>query len=157
MMKIIVGSPFGYTLRALRDNAERAAFIGINVRRRRWSIFVIAGAFAGLAGGLMALFVSGAYPDFAGFSKDLEPLVVILVGGMYNFFGPLLGATIIVILESYIVKFTPYWPLIIGVLLVLLCIFARGGIMDYLSPIRLRSIRDLLGRRFKCVRRIGSS
>ena len=146
MMKIIVDSPFGYIQRALRDNAERSGFIGINVRRRRWAIFVIAGAFAGLAGGLMALFVSGAYPDFASFIKCLDPVIMILVGGMYNFFGPLLGATIIVVLESYIAKYTSYWGLIVGMVILFLCIFARGGILDYLSQIQLPSIRTLLKR-----------
>ena len=65
IMRYVLQSPFGYTLRMVRDNADRARFLGIDVWRIRLYAFILAGAFAGIAGSLMALFVSGAYPEFS--------------------------------------------------------------------------------------------
>ena len=129
--KIVVESPFGSVLRAIRDNALRANFVGTNIRAHRLLVFVIAGAQAGLAGSLMSVFVSGAYPDFAHFLKSTEPILMILVGGIYSFFGPLLGAIIFVLLNLVLSRWTQYWMLIFGAILALICVFVRGGILDY--------------------------
>ncbi len=88
----IVDSPFGYALKAVRENPRRARFIGINVRRHQLVAFVISGAFSGLAGGLFAFYNGSVFPDFAYFTKSFEPLVVALLGGVQSFFGPLAGA-----------------------------------------------------------------
>ncbi len=84
----------------------------------------------------MAIFVSGAYPDFAYFLKSTEPIFMILLGGIYNFFGPLLGAVIFVLLDLWLSRVTEFWMLILGTLLVLICVFIRGGILDYLTRMR---------------------
>jgi branched-chain amino acid transport system permease protein len=133
--KVVVESPFGSVLRAIRDNAGRASFVGVNVRGHRLAVFTISGCLAGLAGALMSIFVSGAYPDFAYFIKSTEPVFMILLGGIYNFFGPLLGAFIFVLLDLWLSRLTAYWMLVLGVFLVLICVFIRGGILDYLGRV----------------------
>ncbi len=134
--RLVVESPFGSVLRAIRDNAGRANFVGVNVRTHRLAVFTISGGLAGIAGALMAIFVSGAYPDFAYFLKSTEPIFMILLGGIYNFFGPLLGAVIFVLLDLWLSRVTEFWMLILGTLLVLICVFIRGGILDYLTRMR---------------------
>ena len=76
----------------IRENPERAEFIGVNVRRYELAAFVLAGAFAGLAGGLFGIFNRGVFPDFAYWTKSSEVLIMTLLGGMGAFFGPALGA-----------------------------------------------------------------
>ena len=77
----IVASPFGYALKAVRENPRRARYIGIDVRRHQLAAFVISGAFSGVAGGLFAFYNGSVFPDFAYFTKSFEPLVVALLGG----------------------------------------------------------------------------
>ena len=134
--KIVIESPFGSVLRAIRDNPLRANFVGANIRKHRLVVFVISGCLAGLAGSLMSIFVSGAYPDFAHFLKSTEPILMILLGGIYNFFGPVLGAVIFAVLDLLLSRWTQYWMLIFGIILILICVFARGGILDYVARLR---------------------
>jgi len=111
----IVDSPFGYALRAVRENPRRARFIGIDVRRHQLVAFVVSGAFSGLAGGLFAFYNGSVFPDFAYFTKSFEPLVVALLGGVQSFFGPLAGALGFKILEWLVSRQWPvYWPLFLG-------------------------------------------
>src|SRR5207244_1179460 len=83
---------FGRMLTTIRENAERAEFIGVNVRRYELVAFVLAGAFAGLAGGLLGIFNRGVFPDFAYWTKSSEVLIMTLLGGMSTFYGPGIGA-----------------------------------------------------------------
>jgi branched-chain amino acid transport system permease protein len=124
----IVRSPFGRMLESIRENAERAEFIGVNVRRYELVAFVLAGAFAGLAGGLFGIFNRGVFPDFAYWTKSSEVLIMTLLGGMGTFYGPAVGAVVLIWLNQQIVSFTQYWPLVLGVILVLLLFVFPGGI-----------------------------
>ena len=82
LLRRIVGSPFGRMLTAIRENPERAEFIGVNVRRYQLAAFVVAGAFAGLAGALFGIFNRGVFPDFAYWAKSAEVLIMAILGGM---------------------------------------------------------------------------
>jgi len=128
LLRRIVGSPFGRMLTTVRENPERAEFIGVNVRRYELGAFVIAGAFAGLAGGLFGIFNRGVFPDFAYWTKSSEVLIMTLLGGMGTFFGPALGALVLLWLNQQIVSYTQYWPLILGTILVVLLFVFPGGI-----------------------------
>jgi len=88
----------------------------------------IAGAFAGLAGGLFGIFNRGVFPDFAYWTKSSEVLIMTLLGGMGTFFGPALGALVLLWLNQQIVSYTQYWPLILGTILVVLLFVFPGGI-----------------------------
>lgn len=128
VLRRIVGSPFGRMLQTIRENPERAEFIGVNVRRYELVAFVIAGAFAGLAGGLFGIFNRGVFPDFAYWTKSAEVLIMTLLGGMGTFFGPALGAVVLHWLNQQIVAYTEYWPFILGTILVVLLFAFPGGI-----------------------------
>ena len=127
-LRRIVGSPFGRILTTIRENPERAEFIGVNVRRHELVAFVLAGAFAGFAGGLFGIFNRGVFPDFAYWTKSSEVLIMTLLGGMGTFFGPSIGALALILLNQQIVSYTEYWPLVLGTILVVLLFGFPGGL-----------------------------
>jgi branched-chain amino acid transport system permease protein len=129
--KLLVDSPFGAILRVIRENADRAYALGIRVKSYQLIVFVVAGVLGGLSGGLMALFISGAYPDFAYWAKSAEPIFMVIVGGMSSFLGPMLGAAVFTVLIAVSTMYTNLWGLIIGCVLVLIILVARKGIADY--------------------------
>ena len=133
IIKIITDSPFGWIMRAIRENTERINFLGINVRRFQIIIFTISGVFTALAGGLLALHVSGAYPDHAYWSKSAEPIFMIMVGGLRVFAGPILGSFIVTEVSAYVTKFFGYWGLIFGGFLIAYLMISREGILDVLQ------------------------
>ena len=142
-LRRIVGSPFGRMLETIRENPERAEFIGVNVRRYELAAFVLAGGFAGLAGGLFGIFNRGVFPDFAFWTKSSEVLIMTLLGGMGTFYGPALGAAVLLWLNQQIVSYTEYWPFILGTILVVLLFLFPGGIAGALGALA----RRLGGRR----------
>ena len=127
-LRRIVASPFGRMLTTIRENPERAEFIGVDVRRYELAAFVLAGAFAGLAGGLFGIFNRGVFPDFAYWNKSAEVLIMTLLGGIHTFFGPAVGAAALIWLNQQIVSYTQYWPLILGTILIVLLFVFPGGI-----------------------------
>jgi len=139
ILRRIVGSPFGRMLATIRENPERAEFIGVNVRRYELAAFVLAGAFAGLAGGLFGIFNRGVFPDFAYWTKSSEVLIMTLLGGMGAFFGPALGAAVLIWLNQQIVSYTEYWPLVLGTILVVLLFVFPGGIAGAVTLLLRRS------------------
>jgi branched-chain amino acid transport system permease protein len=125
----LVNAPFGRTLLAIRENAERAEFVGVHVKRMQLLAFVISGGVSGLAGALFALFSRGAFPDYAFWTKSAEVLLMTLLGGPFVFLGPALGAGILIVLNSVVTSFTEYWPVVLGVILLALIYVFPGGVM----------------------------
>ena len=144
LLQRVVRSPFGRILTAIRENPERAEFVGINVRRYQLAAFVIAGAFAGWAGALFGLFNRGVFPDFAYWSKSAEVLIMAILGGMGHFWGPAVGAATLILLNQQITSYTTYWPFILGTILIVLLFVFPGGIVGALHAglRRLRRPRD---------------
>lgn len=124
----IVNSPFGYALKTIRENPRRAESIGINVKRCRLIVFVTAGFFAGIAGALYAFFNAAAFPTYSFWLKSAEPLIAIILGGPYHFTGPILGAIIVKLAETLLTRYTKYWMLILGLVMVSLVLFFRRGL-----------------------------
>jgi branched-chain amino acid transport system permease protein len=124
----ICHSAFGRTLVAVRENSLRAGFVGIDVRRIRLAAFVVAGFFAGIAGALFAMYNRGMYTESAFWTESAQVLIMTLLGGMYSFFGPALGAAVLYLLEVSINQYTEYWPAILGTLLVLIVLFLPHGL-----------------------------
>jgi branched-chain amino acid transport system permease protein len=141
LLRRIVSSPFGRMLTTIRENPERAEFIGVNVRRYELAAFILAGAFAGLAGGLFGIFNRGVFPDFAYWTKSSEVLIMTLLGGMNAFVGPAIGAVVLIWLNQQIVSYTEYWPLILGTILVILLFAFPGGLAGAADSIRRRLTR----------------
>ena len=141
LLRRIVGSPFGRMLTAIRENPERAEFIGVHVRRYELVAFVIAGAFAGLAGGLFGIFNRGVFPDFAYWPKSSEVLIMTILGGMGHFYGPAVGALVLLVLNQQITSYTQYWPFILGSILIVLLFVFPGGIVGAIDTARRRLLR----------------
>jgi branched-chain amino acid transport system permease protein len=131
LLWIIVNSPFGKTLQAIRENPHRAESIGINVRRYRLKAFVVSGTFLGVAGSLFSAFNQNVFPDYAGTMKSMEMIVVILIGGIYSFLGPFVGSIVFILLDKFVTKYFEYWPLVLGMVVIALLLFLRGGIVGF--------------------------
>jgi branched-chain amino acid transport system permease protein len=130
MLRQVVRSPFGAALRMLRDNPDRAAFVGLSVFRYRLAAFVTAGTFAGLAGVLMSLYVSGAFPTFAFWTTSGEAIFMIMLGGVTVFLGPLVGAAIFLLLNDWITAVTEHHGLFLGTILLVIVLGFRKGLLD---------------------------
>ena len=130
-MHHLVQSPFGYTLRMIRDNASRAVFLGIHVWRMRLMAFVIAGAFGAVGGMVMSLFVSGAFPDFAYWTISGEAIFMIMLGGVTAFLGPVVGAAMLLLLNDYVTKLTNHYGLVLGTVILLFALGLRKGLLDF--------------------------
>ena len=135
VLRRIVNSPFGRVLTVIRDNPERAQFIGVNVRAYQLAAFVVAGLFAGISGGLFGIFNRGVFPDFAFWTKSAEPLIMTILGGMGSFWGPAVGAAAFILLNQQITSFTEYWPLTMGTVLIVLLFVFPGGIAGTLTGV----------------------
>jgi branched-chain amino acid transport system permease protein len=145
-MRRIVQSPFGRMLTTVRDNPERAQFNGINVRRYQLLVFSLAGGFAGLAGGLFGLFNRGVFPDFCYWPKSAEVLIMTILGGIHHFWGPSVGAAILILLNQYIVSYTEYWPFFLGLILLVLLFAFPGGVAGAVAMLA-RGVRSVAGGR----------
>ncbi|MBM3394586.1 MAG: branched-chain amino acid ABC transporter permease, partial [Betaproteobacteria bacterium] len=125
----LVQSPFGYTLRMIRDNPHRVSFLGITVWRMRLMSFIVAGIFGAIGGLIMSLFVSSAYPDFAYWSKSGEAVFMIMMGGISVFFGPLVGAILFLLLNDFVTKFTEHYELVLGIIILMFALGLRKGLL----------------------------
>jgi branched-chain amino acid transport system permease protein len=141
LMKKIIDSPFGFTLRTIRENQIRAQSIGINVKRFLLLAFTISGFFTGLAGALFAILMRGAFADFASVSKAFEPLFAGVLGGIHVFWGPAFGAGILLALDIFVGSYTEYWALVAGCILILLVLFLPEGLVGRLQLIRNTRVR----------------
>jgi branched-chain amino acid transport system permease protein len=142
----VVRSPFGRMLTTIRDNPERAAFIGINVRAYQLAAFVVAGAFAGFAGALYGIFSRGVFADYVFWSKSAEVMIMAILGGMGYFWGPPVGAAALVWLNQQITAYTEYWPFVLGTMLLVLLFVFPGGIVGGLVLLWERAARPLSAR-----------
>lgn len=132
-MRQIAESPFGYTLRMIRDNTERASFLGINVFRAKLTAFVIAGVFGSIGGMIMALFVSGAYPEFVNWTMSGEGIFMVMLGGLTTFIGPAIGALILSLLNDVITRGTEHHGLYLGAVILLFALGLRKGLTDFIA------------------------
>ena len=133
IMRQIWQSPFGYTLRLVRDNPQRAIFLGVNIARMKLGIFVLAGAMASVGGMVLALFVSGAYPDFGFWTTSGEAIFMIMLGGSQLFLGPLLGTVLLRLLEHFVTIYTSHNGLVLGVVILVIVLGLRQGVGDYIA------------------------
>jgi branched-chain amino acid transport system permease protein len=135
LMWLIVHSPFGKALQAIRDNETRAAFLGLRIRRFRWMSFLISGTFTGLAGILWVPLNGLTTPEVLYWPFSGEIVFMTLLGGFRNFTGPIVGGVIFTYLKTYAVATTEYWQLLLGVVLVLLVMLLPTGIVGAISAL----------------------
>lgn len=139
----ITESPFGYTLRAIRDNTERTEFIGINVQRYMLINFVISGMFCGLAGALWGPFNRSVAPDLCSWQHSGHPVFMAVMGGPYHFLGPMIGSVIFTFLNAFVTGFTEYWPLVSGVVMIIVVLLMPGGLFGIIKSKGYFSSRDV--------------
>ncbi len=130
-------APFGYTLRAARDSSARADAIGIDVRTHRWLAFTIAGAAAGLAGGLFAFSKGSIDPTLISIATSVDFLVMTLLGGVQTVVGPLIGAAAFHSIRDLLMPLTDHWRLLLGLAIIAIVLAFPRGIVG--STLQLRS------------------
>jgi branched-chain amino acid transport system permease protein len=140
VLYLIIKSPFGEILQAIRDNPERAEFSGLNIKNYRLGAFLIAGIFGGLSGAVFAPFQGIVTPHLLYWSKSAEPLLISLLGGMHSFLGPLAGSVIFVLIKEWITQYTEYWMFWYGMLIVFLIIYLPNGVVGFI-PERMGLVR----------------
>jgi len=142
IMWVIVHSPFGKALQAIRDNETRAQFVGIRVRRYRWIAFMISGLFTGLAGILWVPLNGLTTPDILYWPFSGELVFMTVLGGFRSFTGPIVGAMVFNYLKTYAIASTEYWQMLLGAVLVFLVLVLPAGIIGTIA----RAARKLGGR-----------
>jgi branched-chain amino acid transport system permease protein len=133
VMWVIVHSPFGKTLQAIRDNETRARFLGVSIRRYRWMAFLVSGMFTGLAGVLWVPLNGLTTPDILYWPQSGKIVFFTVLGGFRNFTGPIIGAIAYNYLEVIAVAKTEYWQFVLGAVLIGLVLFLPGGLVGTAS------------------------
>jgi branched-chain amino acid transport system permease protein len=128
LIRVLLASPFGTTLRAIRENRERVAFLGVNAIRYEYAAFIISGAFAGLAGALLVVLDQNSFPMLYHWTTSAEPLLMIVIGGAATFFGPFLGAGVVVFVQDYLRDVTEHINLLYGIVVLIIALGAPGGL-----------------------------
>ena len=133
ILRRILFSPFGYTLRAGRDSVLRADAIGIDVKRMQWLAFTIAGTFAGLAGALYAFSKGSISPETLSVGKSVDGLVMVLLGGIQTLAGPVVGAVTFTWLHDTVARNTDYWRAMLGAIIIILVLLFPQGIAGFVK------------------------
>ncbi len=128
-MALLLSSPFGRTLHAIRENERRARFLGIAVERHLWLSFVISCAFVSLAGTLYALLNNFTDPRALRWDMSGNFVIMAVLGGMRSFWGPLVGAAVFVVLQDYVSSHTENWMSVVGLIFVLVVLFFPRGVL----------------------------
>lgn len=128
-LKRVAYSPFGMMLRCVRQNPDRVRFLGRRVRRNQLRVYMISSVFATLAGALMVGVDNSAHTDMFFWTTSGEVILMSVLGGISQFFGPLIGAICIILIEDIVGAYTEYWSLIIGTIILLMVIVFPKGIV----------------------------
>jgi len=133
LIRLILFSPFGLSMRAARDSVLRSDAIGLNVKRIQWQAFVIAGSFAGVAGSLFAFSKGSISPEVLAVGRSVDALVMVLLGGLQSLSGPLVGSVTFTWLHDSIARNTEYWRAALGGIILLLVLLFPQGIAGYVD------------------------
>jgi branched-chain amino acid transport system permease protein len=133
LLRLVTGSPFGLALRAARDHARRAEAVGINIRAHQLVAFIAAGFFAGLAGAVFVFLKGSVFPGYVETPMSVQPLVMVLLGGVSAFSGPAIGAVVYKLLDTFITRYTEYWQVVLGAILIALVVAFPRGIVGVLG------------------------
>ena len=136
LLALIERAPFGLTLRAARDHARRAEAVGVNVRRHRLVAFVLAGFFGGLAGATFVYLKGSVFPESLTVGVSIQPLVMVLLGGVETLAGAPVGAAVYKLLDTVVTRYTEYWQAVLGGILILLVVAFPRGIVGSLRSAR---------------------
>lgn len=136
ILRRLAGSPMGLLLRCVRQNPERVRFLGRSVRYSQLRIYVISSFFAALAGALMAGADKSIHTDMLYWTTSGEVILMSVLGGIGQFFGPLIGAAVIILIEDVVGASTEFWPLIIGTVMITMVVLFPLGLVGELSRVK---------------------
>ena len=131
-LRHMIFTPFGYTMRACRDSALRAGSIGIQLHKHQWLAFIVAGGFAGLAGGIYVFSKGSVFPDEMAIARSFDFLLMVLLGGVDTILGPVIGSGAFIWLHDTIARIE-FWQLILGLVFILLVVAFPQGIVGYFN------------------------
>jgi branched-chain amino acid transport system permease protein len=135
-------SPFGYALRATRDNPRRAEASGFDTLALRWSAFILSGAIAGLAGAIFVFSKGSLSPDVLAIPRSVDALVMVLLGGFETLAGPIVGALVFTLLADWLTRTTDYWQAVLGAAIITLTLIFPHGIVGTFERWRARGDRQ---------------
>ena len=145
--RLVVNSPFGLELKGIRENIKRVPAIGVPLGYRYMVVFTVSAVLAGLGGALLAQITGTVALGFLSFDRSSSVLIMVILGGIGTLFGPLIGAGLYMVAQDRLANLNPvYWNFYIGLMLVLVVLFARGGIVGGLERLE-RTIRTRWTRR----------
>jgi branched-chain amino acid transport system permease protein len=124
----ITESPFGLHLKAIRENAGKAAYVGVQIFRMRLAAFVISAVYGGIGGTILAVTTGLADPELAYWTHSGNLVFMAVLGGSGTFAGPAIGALAFVLLQDFVMSVTQYWRFVMGAVLVLLVVFMPQGL-----------------------------
>lgn len=130
MMRRLVQSRFGLALRSIKSNEQRADSIGFPVYRYKLAAFVLAGAICSISGALLANLTQFVSPAYMHWSRSAELLLMVLLGGTTHAVGPFVGAATLLLMEEGFAAVTAHWQALLGIVLVVIVMFARNGLAD---------------------------
>ena len=143
VIRRLVQSPFGLSLVGIREGGRRMPAIGVDVNRRLCAVFAIGAAVAGVAGALLAQTTQFVGLDVLSFPRSAELMIILVLGGTGRLYGALIGAAVFMLAQDYISGLNPaYWQFYIGLLLVLIVLFARGGVLGGLDRLKQLFVRE---------------
>jgi branched-chain amino acid transport system permease protein len=131
----VMESPTGRALQAIHDSEIAARVLGIDVARKKLTIFIISAVYASVAGSYLALFNGHVTPDVAGFLRSIELVAMVVLGGMGSILGSLVGAGLLVVLPQTLTIFHEYEQALLGLILIVFMIFLRRGIVPSIAAI----------------------
>ncbi|MGA0560998.1 branched-chain amino acid ABC transporter permease [Ancylobacter sp. VNQ12] len=124
----IVRSPFGLHLQAIRENAQKASYLGVQVTRMRLAAYVISGVYGGIGGAILAITIGLADPEIVYWTQSGNLVFMAVLGGSGAFVGPVVGSLAFVLLQDTVMSVTQYWRFVMGAVLILLVVFFPGGL-----------------------------
>jgi branched-chain amino acid transport system permease protein len=142
LMWRITQSPFGLHLRAIRENAGKAAYVGVEIFRMRLAAFVISAVYGGIGGTILAVTTGLADPELAYWTHSGNLVFMAVLGGSGTFVGPAIGALVFVILQDFVMAITQYWRFVMGAVLVGLVIFMPQGLAGTVELLLSRRDRE---------------
>jgi branched-chain amino acid transport system permease protein len=134
----ITQSPFGLHLRAIRENAGKAAYVGVEILRMRLAAFVISAIYGGIGGTILAVTTGLADPELAYWTHSGNLVFMAVLGGSGTFAGPAVGALVFVLLQDFVMSITQYWRFVMGAVLVLLVVFMPQGLSGTIEALASR-------------------
>lgn len=133
VLRILTHSPYGIIIRSIKENESRVRFLGYNTFYYKWLTFVMAGAFAALAGTLYTLYIGFVSPTFIHPLSNVEVIFACLIGGAGNLYGALAGGVFFMALKDNLSTYIPQWELILGILLLIIVFWLRQGLTGFVK------------------------